>query len=101
MATKTFNEFPGVKIPGFLADWEDTSWGNDALASCERAEKSVSGNTVIAWVNHDRVEKREPGLENFKFFIELRNTETGDEIETIPADDEETALAAIATLILK
>ncbi len=98
---ETYKEYPETVIPEFLKDWEDTSWHNDALASSERTEKTAAGNTLVIWVNCDEIENREPGMEEFKFYVELRGTETGDEIETIPANDEETAIKAIEKLALR
>lgn len=96
MSKNTFyKEFPSIKIPDFLKDWADTSWGNDVTAS---SEFSLLGNcSLVVWVNPDEVELREM-WEDYKYIVILQD-ENRDEIQGRPTKTEEEAREAIRELL--
>jgi hypothetical protein len=96
-----YKEYPEIEIPEILKDWEDTSWHNDAMPSSECPVKTAKGNTIVVWVNYPKREDREPGLQDYQYHVELRNTETGDEITSLTAETEEDIALAIEVLRAK
>lgn len=90
---KFYNQFPEIKIPAFLQNWEDDSWGNNVTASSRK--DLPLGAAIIVWVNSDKVENREM-WEGSKYIVVLED-ESGDPLaDEWEANTEEEALKAIS-----